>query len=286
MFQWRYFFNPLTHQNNTNMIMRHLGISFKALLFMGAAGISLAQDPGNPSVVSGDPLEQKSVLAGKQDEHFMLKHRMMAFREVDIDHDRKLAFSEFKQLKRIQNMETDKQRKLFDFLDQNHDGQLEINEVHPAKRRWALSDRKEFQRFDHDGDGCLDQVEFSQFLRVSKIHGLDAAKSFERLDQNKNGKIETFELGGKFRKLNNTKLDFASHDVDGNGGLDYAEYSQIPWVIRLPGERREKLFGLIDADGNGEISLMEIGNLRRDKRRPPGYSQHDREKKVGGRQKP
>lgn len=264
------------------MIIYHLRLGFKVMLLMVLADFSFAQDRSDSLGKGADLPKKQPFLSGKQDEGYVRKQRMMSFREVDTNHDRKLVFDEFKQLKRLQHMEADKQRKLFDFLDQNHDGQLEINEVFIPKPRWGAADRKEFQRFDKNGDGCLDLIEFSSLLRGSKTHELDAAESFERLDQNNNGKIERFEWGSKFRRFNNAKPDFASHDVDGSGGLNYAEYSEIPWVTRLPDERREKLFIRIDADGNGEISITEIGMMYKDKRRLHGPPHLDRGKREPG----
>lgn len=264
----------------------YLNSGMKALLLIISHGVLLAQERPYSSDSSSVLPDKKPYLSDDQNKAHARNHHMMAFREVDTNHDRKLAFSEFKQLKRLQNMEEGKQRRLFDFLDLNQDGHLDMREVHVPKRRWAASGRREFHHFDINRDGSLSLVEFSAFLKASKTEGLDVAKSFERLDQNSDGKIERYELVAKISRFASNNLDFSKHDVDGNGGLVYAEYTQIPWVVRLPDERRKKLFERIDADDNGEISIKEIGTMHRDKRRLPGYSPLGRGGKGGGLQRP
>ena len=197
-----------------------------------------------------------------------IEKRHKVFEQVDTDHDGKLTFGEFCQLKRLKNLEVEKQRKLYDFLDQNGDGCLLADELHPVKPKWMIFIRREFRRFDGNNDAQLDAAEFASLMRFLGKNGDVVKRLFEELDQNKNQKIDLDELRAVRPVFGHGSIDFNLYDKDASGELDYSEFSTMPIVQRWPEKRRQKIFDLIDADGDGEISKSEVGVIYQYRRQP------------------
>ncbi len=229
------------------------------------SGVSISpQNPHSPKELRKLKLPQKQSNIGKE--------RGMVFAGVDTDNDRQLTFSEFIGIKRLQNMEPKKQRQLFDFLDHDKDGYLQMREIfHPTIPKWMKVARREFPRFDVNKDGRLTVAEFSELMKLTNENRLKPTELFVRLDQNKNNGIELFELNAKPRRFNHSGADFTTHDKNASGGLDYDEYSHMPWIYKWPEERRKKLFERIDVDGDGELSKREIGGMHSYRKRMPGF---------------
>ena len=167
----------------------------------------------------------------------------------------------------------DKQRKLFDFLDRNRDGSVHAHELHPVRPKWTMIARREFRRFDQNNDAQLDAAEFSALMKYLGKHGDFQKQRFTQLDQNKDQMIDIEELGRR-PDSKHREIFFNLHDKDASGGLDYPEYSMIPMVQRWPEGRRQKLFGLIDVDGDGKISKAEVGALYMHRRQSQRLSPH------------
>jgi len=108
-------------------------------------------------------------------------------------------------------------------------------------------------------------------MELTNENKLKPVELFERLDQNKNNGIEWSELNAKPRRFSQPDGGFAAHDKNASGGLDYEEYSQMPWVCKWPELRRKKLFERIDVDGDGELSKHEVRDAHSYRRRTPGF---------------
>lgn len=199
--------------------------------------------------------------------------RHKAFDQVDTDRDGKLSFAEFCELERLKNLDVDKQRKLFDFLDRNRDGSVHAHELHPVRPKWTMIVRRELRRFDQNNDAQLDAAEFSALMKYLGKHGDFQRQRFMQLDQNKDQVIDIEELGRR-PDSKHGEIIFNLYDKDASGGLDYPEYSMIPMVQRWPEERRQKLFGLIDFDGDGKISRAEVGALYKHRRQSQKLPPH------------
>ena len=197
------------------------------------------------------------------------------FRLADMDHDRRLTFAEFENVKRLRHMDSDKRRKLFVFLDHDKDGFLQIGELYSPVAKWAKGARKSFVRFDQNKDGGLNISEFSEMMKLSSKHIINPEHLFQRLDRNKSGVIEPEELSAKPR-LNKPYIDFMAYDKNGSGGVDYSEYSQIPLVCKWPDDRRKQLFQRIDADFDGELTKLEISRMPLKRGRGPDIARPEK----------
>ena len=108
-------------------------------------------------------------------------------------------------------------------------------------------------------------------MKLINENKLKPVELFERLDQNKNNGIEWSELNAKPRRFSRPDGGFAAHYKNASGGLDYEEYSQMPWVCKWPEQRRKKLFERVDIDSDGELSKREIGGMHSYRKRMPGF---------------
>ena len=117
--------------------------------------------------------------------------------------------------------------------------------------------RHPLRKFDEDKDGFLSFEEFSKSPRLERLNEVKKRKLFNYLDLDKDGKLSKNELtGGKHR--GSFAIQFKKYDLDQSGGLSFEEFSQIPWVARIPEERRKKLFQKIDLKKDGSVSAKEV----------------------------
>lgn len=225
--------------------------------------------------------------------------RSKAFEAVDANKDGVLTFGEFSQMGRLITMDEPKRRKLFDFLDRNKDGKLHLRELRPREPGWLAPLRKGFAALDTDKNGGLDLKEFSQCPQMAHKGEDVVSRIFARADRNNNNRIERFELKWSGGPRARPTIDFAKHDSNASGGLDFEEYSKLPLMEKIPAERRKKLFERIDADKSGEISAGEVkaahkrhrhhsshgkpqrGSARGSAERAPAGGKHHRRGPVG-----
>lgn len=184
--------------------------------------------------------------------------RFKAFKEADIDKDGTLNFDEFSQMGRVSKLESEKRRKLFDYLDRDKDGKVQMRELQPREPGWVGALRRGFNQLDLDKNGTLSLQEFSRLADFAGKKEEMVARFFVKMDRNKNKEIERNELKVSGNPRSRPHFDFGKYDINTSGGLDLEEYSKIPWMDKWPEDRRKKLFQRIDVDKNGEISLAEI----------------------------
>jgi len=194
-----------------------------------------------------------------------------SFRRLDENSDGFLSFKEFSQSARLASLTVDKRQALFDFLDHNKDQKLDLSELGHRHPEWLLAIRNNFKSLDIDQDQKLSFKEFIVDAVIAEKPENERVMLFKYLDRNKDESIDLNELKKKPRGKNRLNLDFENNDLDQSGGLNYIEYSNLPFVSRFDDERRKKHFERIDSNNNGEISLKEIHAAH--KRRP--RLQHD-----------
>ena len=203
------------------------------------------------------------------------------FKALDEDGDGFLSFEEFSKSERLSRMDEKKRRKLFDYLDQKKDGKLHTRELRPHPPYWVVALRKEFRRWDADQSGGLDFEEFSKVPQISKMGERERKKMFKRMDRNKDQLIQRAEIkghGGPGSRKGCPKIDFKKYDTNQSGGLNFEEYSKIPWLGRIPEDRRKMLFQKLDRDHDGEISAKEVKATwaARHKHGPPPHARPHR----------
>jgi len=183
------------------------------------------------------------------------------FKVLDTDGDHFLSFEEFSKSERLSRMDEEKRRKLFNFLDRNNDGKLDLRELRPQQPPWLSSLRKEFARLDINQTGSLDFTEFSRASLISELPEWQRKKIFKRLDHNRDQQIRRSDIkgfSGSGDRWACPRIDFKKYDTSKSGGLNVEEFFKMPWVSRLPEDRRKRLFQTLDKNKDGEISPDEV----------------------------
>lgn len=193
------------------------------------------------------------------------------FKTLDADEDGFLSFEEFSQSPRLARIDVKKRLKLFNYLDRDKDGKLQMRELRHQPPQYMQTLRKDFKRLDVDESGGLDFLEFSKAMQLSKMDEAELRLIFKRLDRNKDGSVQRSELKGKLGPGGGKgphHIDLKKYDVDASGGLDFEEFSKLPWLGRIPEGRKKRLFQKLDQDNNGEVSPKEVRAVWADRRQP------------------
>ncbi|MGB0993562.1 MAG: EF-hand domain-containing protein, partial [Akkermansiaceae bacterium] len=161
-------------------------------------------------------------------------------------------------------------------LDRDKDGKLQEQELRPREPKWLTTVRKNFQKHDLDSSGALEPKEFGEALKNLE-EKIQPERLFKKLDKNRDHKLQKNEFRWQHADSKPPRhsplldMDIKKHDKNGSGGLDFAEFAKLPFIGRIPEERRKGFFNRLDSDGNGEVSPREIKRahqkLRRE--RPP-----------------
>ncbi len=212
------------------------------------------------------------------------KNRGDVFRKLDLDQNGIISFDEFSKAERLMLLEEDKRRKLFNFLDHNKDGDLQNIELMPRERHWLDSLKKNLSKLDTDQDGKLSFVEFSKAKFNSDKAEAEQREIFNKLDKDQSEKIDSSELNNRVRRQIKPDFDFKKHDLDQSGGLNYSEYSSLPFVDRFPEDRKRANFARMDVNADGEVSEDEIGAAHQRRSNRGSLDQGLRGKRSGKRE--
>lgn len=117
-----------------------------------------------------------------------------------------------------------------------------------------------WKKADADGDGMLSLDEFSAIERLAKLPVEKREAIFRRFDKNGDGKLSTEEL---MRKHRGGMPPLDQMDLDKDGRITFEEFAKIPYVARLPEERRKAMFDRMDRDKDGVLTP-------KDRPPPPG----------------
>ncbi len=255
--------------------------SFALAFGMGCGSAVADETSGEIPKKSRDSDKQK---AKKSDRVRRGGDHLRAFRQADTNQDGFLTVEEFENMQRLARLESEKRKRLFAFLDKNKDGKLHHKELHPATPPHFGMVLNHFARLDTDGSGSLSLNELSKAPLFAKTPADQLARLFAKMDRNKNGQLEKSDLmihGHRDRPA----IQFGQHDKDNSGGLSFEEYSTIPFMDRVPEQRRKKIFERIDANKDQQLSPEEIRKAKpprphRDHQRGPGGPKQDGTRRI------
>jgi hypothetical protein len=112
---------------------------------------------------------------------------------------------------------------------------------------------------DTDGDGIISEVERQAFVESRKTAPRGGASDW---DTNGDGVIDEDERQAAIEELR-AKADerraalFASVAGD-DGLLDFTEFAALPALSNMPIGTKERLFNLLDVDGDGTVPLEDF----------------------------
>ncbi len=137
----------------------------------------------------------------------------------------------------------------FQSLDANADSSLSLDELKlgaPKGAKGADADKRAealFKAMDADGDGSITSTEKDTF---------DAAM----VEQRQSMAFMAQQIAGP----SNADI-FAQTDTDGDGAVSIAEFGNDEAASDIGSETLQKLFNLIDADGDGSITETESSDF-------------------------
>lgn len=97
-----------------------------------------------------------------------------------------VTFEQFSKQPRVQRLDEERRRQLFERLDQNGDGKLD-KEDSPRKRVEGGPENRPEPKFDTDQDGKISLSEFRQGPRQKMLSEDESAMRFKELDKNNDG---------------------------------------------------------------------------------------------------
>lgn len=178
--------------------------------------------------------------------------------KADLNQDGVISFEEFSVMARLAPLDDTKKRNLYDFLDRNNDGKLQPIEVRPKEPHWVSLVKRDFSQFDKNNSA---DISFEEFIQIGTFADRKPERMrhlFNDIDQNEDKGLTLKEItdhrGGGFKK----KIDFTKFDLNESGGLDKAEYLQLPMINKMPKDHVEGLFLNIDENEDGELSSEEF----------------------------
>lgn len=113
---------------------------------------------------------------------------------------------------------------------------------------------KMFKRMDSNGDEMISKEEFFASPRLARLPEEKREGIFIRLDGDGDGALSKREVHEIRKKGEVHAREFRELDLDGSGGLDFAEFSEGKFFKKLGDDKRREIFDRMDTNGDGEIT--------------------------------
>lgn len=186
---------------------------------------------------------------------------------LDADKNGEISFVEFSASERIQSLEEDVRKKLFDRLDKNDDQVISKKELRPPHDpKGGRGGFPLFEKLDTNKDRQVSFEEFSQNPRFKEKPSEWVRRFFDRMDRNNDGVLsrkDHSKPGHDWRgkKGGRPEGGLKTLDLDGDGKVSKDEFKKSP--LGMPDELRKQMFLKLDKNKNGFLDADELREPRR-----------------------
>lgn len=192
-------------------------------------------------------------------------------KRLDTDKNGKISFAEFSASERIQSLDDEVKKKLFDRLDKDDDGVISNDELRPphdSKGPRGGHGFPPFEKMDTNKDLKVSFEEFSSNPRFKEMELERVRRFFDRMDRNDDGFLSRKDHSKhghdrRGKKGGRPEGGMKNIDKDGDEKVSKEEFKKSPIGIGMPEEARQKLFQKLDKNSDGFLDSEELWELRK-----------------------
>lgn len=137
-------------------------------------------------------------------------------------------------------------------------------EPNPGEAGWQKIKQQmmsAIKKADRNQDGVLDKSEFITLERIARLPADKQDKLFERMDKNKDQLLQPNEFPPKGGDRDMVHRKIIPHlrelDLNHDMAISHEEFVQSPMIEKLPPERQEAIFKMMDRDGDGKLTPQD-----------------------------
>lgn len=117
------------------------------------------------------------------------------------------------------------------------------------------------KKADINHDGVLDKSEFITLERISRLPADKQDKLFERIDKNHDQLLQPNEFppkGGDHEMMRRRIIPHLRElDINNDMAISKEEFLRSPMIEKLPKERQDAIFKMMDRDGDGKLTPLD-----------------------------